>query len=85
MKKGTTIKRAPQPDVSMSTLVDLVDMTEKREGVHNINTNLLSISFPQLRYLQELVLESTNFDRSSAKYRVTAIVLDIANYRCLDL
>ena len=29
-------KRAPKPDVAMSTLVDLVDMTEKPEGVHKI-------------------------------------------------
>ena len=65
----------------MSTLVDLVDMTEKPEGVHKINTKLNSISFPQLRGLQELALESTNFDNSSAEYRVTAIILDIANYR----
>ena len=49
--------------------------------MHNINTKLFSISFPKLRSLQELVLESTNFDYSSAEYRVTAIVLDIANYR----
>ena len=74
-------KRAPQPDVAMSILVDLVDMTEKPEGVHKINTKLFSISFPQLRGLQELALESTNFDYSSAEYRVTAIILDIANYR----
>ena len=51
-------KRAPRPDVAMSTLVDLVDMTEKPEGVHKINTKLFSISFPQLRGLQELVLKS---------------------------
>ena len=50
-------KRAPQPDVTMSTLVDLVDMTEKPESVHNINTKLFSISFPQLHSLQELALE----------------------------
>ena len=50
-------KRAPQPDVTMSTLVDLEDMTEKPEGVHKINTKLFSISFPQLRHLQELALE----------------------------
>ena len=74
-------KRAPQPDVTMSTLVDLVDMTEKPEGVHSINTKLFSISFPQLCSLQELALESTNFDSSSAEYRVTVIILDIANYR----
>ena len=60
----------------MSTLVDLVDMNEKPEGVHKINTKLFSISFPQPRGLQELALESTNFDYSSA-----AITLDIANYR----
>ena len=76
-------KRAPQPDVTMSTLVDLVDMTEKPEVVHKINTKLFSISFPQLRGLQELALESTNFGYSSAEYKVTAIILDIANYRLL--
>ena len=65
----------------MSTLVDLVDMIEKPKGVHKINTKLFSISFPQLRCLQELALESTNFDYSSAEYRITAIILDIASYR----
>ena len=61
-------KRDLQPDVTMSTLVDLVDMIEKPEGVHKINTKLFSISFPQLCCLQELALESTNFDYSSAEY-----------------
>ena len=65
----------------MSTLVDLVDMTEKPESVYKINTKLFSISFPQLLCLQELVLESTNFDCSSVEHRLTAIILDIANYR----
>ena len=65
----------------MSTLVDLVDMTDKPESVHNINAKLFSISFPQLRSLQERAPESTNFDYSPAEYRVTAIILDIANYR----
>ena len=65
----------------MSTLVDLVDMTEKPDGVHKVNTKLFSISFPQPRGLQELALESTKFDYSFAEYRVTAIILDIANYR----
>ena len=74
-------KRAPQPDVALSTLVDLVDIIEKPEGVHKINTRLFSISFLQLRGLQELAVESTNFDCSSAEYRVTAIILHIANYR----
>ena len=41
----------------MSTLVDLVDMIEKPEGVHNINIKLFSISSPKLRFLQELALE----------------------------
>ena len=44
-------------------------------------TKLFSISFPQLRALQELALQSTNFDYSCAEYRVTAIILDIASYR----
>ena len=64
----------------MSTL-GLVDMNEKPEGVRDINTKLFFISFPQLRALQELALKSTNFDYSSAEYRVTAVILDIANYR----
>ena len=81
MEKGTIEKRAPQPDVTMSTLVDLVDMIEKPEGVHKINTKLFSISFPQLCCLQEGALGSTNFDYSSAEYRVIAIILDIANFR----
>ena len=65
----------------ISTLVDFVDMIEKPKDVHKINTKLFSISFPQLHGLQELALESTNFDYSSAEYRVTAIILDIANYK----
>ena len=85
--KGHYNKRAPQPDVTMCTFVDLVDMTEKPEGVHTINTKLssFSISFPQLHCLQEFALESTNFDYSSAENRVTAIILDIANYRLFRL
>ena len=75
------LQNSHQPDITMSTLVDLVDMIEKPEGVHKINTKLFSISFPQLRCLQELALESTNFDYSSAEYRVIAIILDIANFR----
>ena len=65
----------------MNTLVDLVDMIEKPKGVHKINTKLFSISFPQLCCLQELALESTNFDYSSGEYRVIAIILDIVNFK----
>ena len=66
----------------MSTLVDLVDMTEKPKDVHNISTKLFSLLFPQL-LSGELALESTNFDCSSAEYGVTAIILDISNYSWL--
>ena len=55
-------------------------MIEKPEGVHNINTKSFPIPFSQLRTLQGLALESTNFDYSSAEHRVT-IILDIASYR----
>ena len=74
-------KRSPQPDLSMSTLVDLVDMTEKPESVHSINTKLFSISFQQLQFLQEFALESKNFHYSSAEYGVSAIILDVASCR----
>ena len=69
----------------MNTLVDLVDMIEQLEGVHKINTILFSVSFPQLRVLQELASESNNYNFSSAEYRVAAIILDIANYRLFKL
>ena len=65
----------------MSILLDLVDMNEKPESVHNINTKVFSISFPQSQSLQELAQESTNLDYSSAEYNVTAIILDNATYR----
>ena len=67
----------------MNTLVDLVDTIDQPEGVHKINTILLSVSFPQLRVLQELALESGKYDFFSAEYREVAIILDIANYRLL--
>ena len=73
-------KRAPQPNVRMSTLLDLVDMIDNPEGIHNIIIFFFHF-IPQLRSLQELALESTNFDCSSAKNRATAIILDIAHYR----
>ena len=43
--------------------------------------NCFPYQFHSFHSLQELALESTNFDYSSDEYRVTAIVLDIANYR----
>ena len=39
------------------------------------------MSLPQLSSLQEIALESTNTDFSSAEYRVTSIILDISHYR----
>ena len=81
MEKGTIIKELLSHMLTMCTLVDPVDMIEKPEGVHKVNTKLFSISFPQLRCPQELAPESTNFDYSSPEYRVTAIILDLANYR----
>ena len=81
MERGTRIKELPSQIFSKSTLVDLVDMIEKPGEVHKINIKLFSISSPQLHALQALALESTNFDYSSAEYRVTAIILGIADYR----
>ena len=51
------------------------------ERVHKIKTHLFSMSLPQLSSLQEIALESTNTDFSSAEYRVTSIILDISHYR----
>ena len=56
-------------------------MIDQPEGVHKIKTHLFSMSLPQLSSLQEIALESTNTDFSSAEYRVTSIILDISHYR----
>ena len=69
----------------MSTLLDLVDMIEKHEGVHNINIKLLAVSFPQLRYLQELALEFKKIDYPSDEHRLTAIILTSPITGYLDL
>ena len=78
-------KRTPQLDSSTDTLVNLIDSIDQPQGVHKIKTTLFSISLPKLRELQSLAQESTNYDYGSAVYRVTAIILDTAQYRrCQD-
>ena len=64
-------------------LVDIVDIIEQPESVHHIKTKIFSMSVPEIRYLQQLTSESTNHDFSSAEYRATAIILDIAQHRLL--
>ena len=61
-------------------MVNLIDLIDQPQGVHKIKTALFSISLPKLRELQSLALESTNYEYESAEYRVTAIILDIAQY-----
>ena len=39
------------------------------------------MSLPKLRELRSLAQEFTNYDYESAEYRVTAIILDTAQYR----
>ena len=60
------------------TLVDIVDMTDKPEGVHHIKTKLFSISVPEICHLQQLASESTNYDLSTG---LRPIILDIAQRR----
>ena len=58
-----------------------MDMIDQPEGVHKTKTHLFSVSLPQLSSLQEIALESTNTDFSSAENRVTSIILDISHNR----
>ena len=74
-------QKTHQPDSSIDTLVNLIDSIDQPQGVHKIKTTLFSIPLPKLRELQSLALESTNYDYESAEYRVTAIILDTAQYR----
>ena len=89
---STLQQKTPQLDSSIDTFIDLIDSIDQPQGVHKIKTALFSIFLPKLRELQSraLALESTNYDYESAEYRVTAIVLDTAQYRlfrpvCSDL
>ena len=78
-------QKTPQLDSSIDTFINLIDSIDQPQGVHKIKTALFSISLPKLRELQSLALESTNYDHESAEYRVSAIILDTAQYRCSDL
>ena len=74
-------EKAPQPESSTDALITLIDMIDQPEGVHKIKTHLFSMSLPQPSSLQEVALESTNTDFSSAEYRMTSIILDVLHYR----
>ena len=78
---STLKQKIPQLDSSVDTFINLIDSIDQPQGVHKIKTTLFSISLPKLRELQSLALEPTNYDYESAKYRVTAIILDTAQYR----
>ena len=55
------------------TLAYIVKTIDQPEGVHHIKTKFFSMLIPEIRHLQQLALESTNHDFSSAEYRATAI------------
>ena len=74
-------KKTPQLDSRVYTFVNLIDSIDQPQGVHKIKTTLFSISLPKLHELQSLAQESTNFDCESAECKVTAIILDTAQYR----
>ena len=74
-------KKPPQLDSSIDAFINLIDSINQPQGVHKIKTTLFSIFLPQLRELQSLAQESTNYDYESAAYRVTTIILDTAQYR----
>ena len=74
-------QKTPQLDSSIDTFINLIDSIDQPHSVHKIKITLFSISLQKLRELQSLSLESTNYDYESAEYRVTAIILDTAQYR----
>ena len=79
--ENANTKKAPQPESSTDALITLINMIDQPEGVHKIKTHSFSMSLPQLSSLQEIGLESTDTDFSSAEFRVTSIILDISHYR----
>ena len=77
-EKPWTTKKTPQLDSSIDTFVNLIDSIDQPPGVHKIKATLFSMSLSKLRQLGQVF---TNYDYESAEYRVTAIILDIAQYR----
>ena len=89
-KPWTTALQQKSSSSSIDTYVNLIDSIDQPQSVHKIKTTLFSISLPKLGELQSLTQESTNYDYGSAEYRVTVIILDMAQYRlfrpvCSDL
>ena len=88
-KPWATALQQKSSSPSIDTYVNLIDSIDQPQSFHKIKTTLFSISLPKLGALQSLTQESTNYDYESAKYRVTAIILDMAQYRfrpvCSDL
>ena len=83
-------KRTPQLDSSIDSYVNLIDSIGQPQGVHKIKTMLFFVFLPKLRELQSLAQESINYAYESAEYRVTAFILDTAQYKlfrpvCSDL
>ena len=74
-------RKAPHLDSSVDTMVGLVGLVGRLQGVHKIRTALFSVSLPKLRELRSLALESANYDYESAECGVAAIILDTAHYR----
>ena len=89
-KPSTTALQQKSCSSSIDTYINLIDSIDQPQSVHKIKTTLFSISLPKLGELQSLTQESTNYDSECAEYRVTAIILDMAQYRlfrpfCSDL
>ena len=59
------------------TLANIVDMIDQPEEVNHTKTKLFLLSIPEIRNLQQLTLQFTNYD-FSVECRATAIILDIA-------
>ena len=71
-------KKGTHPKSRIDTLITFVDMIDQP---HKIKTYLVSISLPELCSQQEVALESTNIDFSSAEYRVTSVNLYLSHFR----
>ena len=62
-------QKTPQLDSSIGSYVNLIDSIDQPQGVHKMKTTIFSTFLPELRQLQSLVQESTNYDYESAEYK----------------
>jgi hypothetical protein len=74
-------RRHTPPAANDVSLIDLLPFVQKPLGMHHIRTELYALPFSKLHSLYKSCLDTPVTDPNSSMYRLTAVVMDIANHR----